>query len=43
VWPEGTELVDGHSGKLGEYLHARAQKERRLPRAVVAGGTKYYL
>ena len=43
VWPEGTEPVDGRSGKLGEYLYTRAQKERRLPRAVVVGGKKYYL
>jgi len=43
VWPEGTEPVDGRSVKLGEYLYTRAQKERRLPRAVVVGGKKYYL
>jgi hypothetical protein len=43
VWPDGTEMVDGNGAKLGDYLYARAKKERDLPRAVVVDGKKYHL
>lgn len=43
VWPEGSESVDGSDARLGDYLYTRAQREHRLPQAVVADGKKYYL
>jgi len=43
IFPEGTEPIDGDGAKLGEYLYGKAQKEQRLPQAIVVGGKKYYL
>jgi hypothetical protein len=42
-WPDRVERVSGIREKLGDYLHARAQREGRLPRAVVTREKRYYL
>jgi hypothetical protein len=43
LWPDAVERVDDTGANLGEYLYARAQKEQRLPQAILTDGEKFYL
>jgi hypothetical protein len=43
LWPDAVERVNDTGANLGEYLYARAQKEQRLPQAILTDGEKFYL